>query len=107
MQCYNCDETTDLKEWKFPERIVACKACAEYFRKCMVCMSYDVDLNVTGYEIVSDDKILCEKVVCEACIRDGNLPKDYYNKNKLSENQIATKIENKLKQQTKKQRKRN
>ena len=80
MKCYNCESTTELKEWKFPgSKKMCCKKCSEYFRKCMIC-SYDVDLNDydTHYEIVSDDKILCEKVVCEACIRDGNLPKDYY-----------------------------
>ena len=93
MQCYNCDETTDLKEWRFPEKMISCKNCSEYFRKCSTrgC-SMDVDLNVTGYEIISDDKILCEKVVCDACVRDGNLPKDYYDKNKLSENHIAARL---------------
>ena len=88
MQCYNCDETTDLKEWKFPEKIVACKACCEYFRKCSTrgC-SVDVDLNVTGY------KILCEKVVCYYCVKDGNLPKQLENQ-KIKKN---VKLEDKLK----------
>ena len=83
MQCYNCDGTTDLKEWCFPEK----KKCST--RGC----SMDVDLNVTGYEIISDDKILCEKVVCYYCVKDGNLPKQLENQ-KIKKN---VKLEDKLK----------
>lgn len=97
MRCYNCNSETDLKEWKFPKRLIACKTCSEYFRKCMVCR-YDVDLNVIGYEIISEDKILCEQVVCADCMKDGNVPKDYYERNKLSDDQRAIKFENKVKQ---------
>ena len=94
MQCYNCDGTTDLKEWCFPEKMISCKKCSEYFRKCSTrACSMDVDLNVTGYAIISDDKILCDKVVCYYCVKDGNLPKELENQ-KIKKN---VKLENKLK----------
>lgn len=82
MKCYNCESTTELKEWKFPgSKKMSCKVCSEYFRKCMIGCDYDVDLNDydTRYEILSEDKILCDKVVCYHCVRDGNLPKEYGN----------------------------
>jgi hypothetical protein len=97
MKCYNCESTSELKEWKFSgSKKTACKDCSEYFRDCCMCRR-SVDMNdwLTDYEIVSEDKILCEKVVCEYCSKQGNLPREYYEKNKLSETQIAAKVENK------------
>ena len=97
MQCYNCDSTTGLKEWKFPgSKKLSCKECSAYFRKCMIC-SFDVDLNDydTHYEILSEDKIVCDKVICYWCVKDGNMPKEYVNKR--SETKKNVKLEDKLK----------
>ena len=78
MKCYNCECTTGLKEWKFPQKKSACKECSECFRKCAIC-SLDIDLN-DYFSIISEDKILRDNFVCYYCVRDGNLHKKYENK---------------------------
>ena len=103
MKCYNCERTADLKEWNLPgPNILACKECSQYFRNCMLC-SMSVDLNDydTHYEILGEDKILCDKVICYWCVKDGNLPKEYVNKQSETKN---IKLENELKKTVRKKK---